>query len=67
MKIFAEKGKVGENNECRKERVIFADLSLLTSRLWRNILRYFMVMTSENTDSYILTIQLKVETVVLAN
>ena len=25
-----KKGKVGENNECRKARVIFADFSLLS-------------------------------------
>ena len=28
-KYLSQKGKVRENNECRKTRVIFADLSLL--------------------------------------
>ena len=32
-------------------------------RLSRNIFRYFMVTTSENADFYILTFQLKAETV----
>ena len=33
-------------------------------RLSRNIFLYFMIMTRENTDFYILSLQLKAETVV---
>ena len=36
-------------------------------RLPRNVFPYFMVMTSENTNFYILTLQLKAETVVPAH
>ena len=69
--ICLKTGKVHENNECCKARVIFVDFSLLrtilttscrnklynnyfiscfSTRLLRNIFRYFMVTTSENTN-----------------
>ena len=67
-KYLPKKGKVRGNNECRKARGIFADLSLfrqifpliscfpvrISRNIGENIFRFYTGTTSENTDFHVL-------------